>query len=53
VLGYGIDEKFKWWFIGFAEGDGSFILNKYGYLEFKITQSSIDAQILFYIKKNN
>jgi len=46
-----IDEKFKWWFIGFAEGDGSFILNKDGYLEFKITQSSVDAQILFYIKK--
>jgi hypothetical protein len=31
--------------------DGSFILNKDGYLEFKITQSSSDAQILFYIKK--
>lgn len=47
-----IDNTFKWWLIGFAEGDGSFILNKDGYLEFKITQSSIDAQILFYIKKN-
>lgn len=46
-----LDEKFKWWFIGFTEGDGSFILNKDGYLEFKITQSSVDAQILFYIKK--
>ena len=46
-----IDDRFKWWFIGFAEGDGSFILNKDGYLEFKITQSSSDAQILFYIKK--
>lgn len=45
------NEKFKWWFIGFTEGDGSFILNKDGYLEFKITQSSVDAQILFYIKK--
>ena len=38
-------------FLGFSEGDGSFILNKDGYLEFKITQSSSDAQILFYIKK--
>lgn len=47
-----IDNTFKWWFIGFAEGDGSFILNKDGYLEFKITQSSVDAQILFFIKKN-
>nr|YP_009945107.1 LAGLIDADG endonuclease [Monilinia laxa]QYB19684.1 LAGLIDADG endonuclease [Monilinia fructicola]QOE17471.1 LAGLIDADG endonuclease [Monilinia laxa]QYB19809.1 LAGLIDADG endonuclease [Monilinia fructicola]QYB19891.1 LAGLIDADG endonuclease [Monilinia laxa]QYB19976.1 LAGLIDADG endonuclease [Monilinia laxa] len=46
-----LDENFKWWFIGFTEGDGSFILNKDGYLEFKITQSSVDAQILFYIKK--
>ena len=27
-----INEKFKWWFIGFVEGDGSFILNKDGYL---------------------
>lgn len=46
-----LDEKFKWWFIGFTEGDGSFILNKDGYLEFKVTQSSVDAQILFYLKK--
>ena len=42
---------FKDWFIGFTEGDGSFIINKTGYLEFKVTQSSVDAQILFYIKK--
>ena len=49
--GIKLDERFKWWFIGFTEGDGSFILNKNGYLEFKITQSSVDAQILFYIKK--
>lgn len=46
-----LDSKFKFWFIGFTEGVGSFIVNKNGYLEFKITQSSIDAQILFYIKK--
>lgn len=46
-----LNNKFKWWLIGFAEGDGSFIVNKTGYLEFKITQSSVDAQILFYIKK--
>lgn len=46
-----IDDKFKWWFIGFVEGDGTFIINKDGYLEFKVTQSSVDAQILFYIKK--
>jgi hypothetical protein len=34
-----------------VEGDGSFIINKDGYLEFRITQSSKDAQILFMIKK--
>jgi hypothetical protein len=45
------DDKFKLWFIGFVEGDGSFIINKDGYLEFRITQSSKDAQILFMIKK--
>jgi hypothetical protein len=46
-----LNDKFKWWFIGFCEGDGSFIVNNNGYLEFKVTQSSVDAQILFYIKK--
>ena len=46
------DNIFKSWFIGFTEGDGSFIINKDGYLEFRITQSSSDAQVLFYIKKN-
>jgi hypothetical protein len=45
------NSDFKYWFIGFTEGDGSFIVNKNGYLEFKVTQSSNDAQILFYIKK--
>jgi hypothetical protein len=45
------NDKFKLWFIGFCEGDGSFIINKDGYLEFRITQSSKDAQILFMIKK--
>lgn len=46
-----LDEKFKWWFIGFTESDNAFILNKKGYLYFKVTQSSVDAKILFYIKK--
>jgi len=45
------DNFFKFWFAGFVEGDGSFIINKTGYLEFKVTQSSVDAQVLFYIKK--
>lgn len=45
-------DTFKWWFIGFAEGDGHFGIDKRGYLVFKITQSSLDAQVLFYIKKS-
>ena len=45
------DNLFKLWFIGFSEGNDYFIVNKDGYLEFKITQSSVDAQVLFYIKK--
>jgi hypothetical protein len=44
-------EDFKWWLIGFAEGDGGFSVDKRGYLTFKVTQSSVDAQVLFYIKK--
>jgi len=46
-----LNSEFKFWFIGFTEGDGSFISNSNGYLEFKVTQSSVDAQVLFYIKK--
>lgn len=43
--------KFIEWLIGFSEGDGSFIVNKNESLEYKITQSSKDADVLFYIKK--
>jgi hypothetical protein len=46
-----LKEEFIYWFIGFSEGDGSFSFYKDKYLEFKVTQSSRDAQILFYIKK--
>ena len=46
-----LDENFKWWFIGFTEGDKSFILNKDGSLEFKITLPSVDSPLLFFIKK--
>lgn len=45
------DNNFLEWLIGFTEGDGSFIVNSPGSLEFKITQSSKDAAILFFIKK--
>ena len=45
------NDLFKLWFIGFVEGAGAFIINKDGYLEFRITWPSKDAQILFKIKK--
>jgi hypothetical protein len=47
-----LDNTFKWWLIGFAEGDGHFGIDKRGYLIFKVTQSTIDSQVLFMIKKN-
>lgn len=46
-----LDDKFKWWLIGFSEGNGHFGVDKRGYLVFKITQSSVDSQVLFLIKK--
>lgn len=47
-----IDYTFKWWLIGFAEGDGYFGVDKKGYLIFKVTQSTIDCKVLFFIKKS-
>ena len=44
--------KFLEWFIGFSEGEGSFILAKRGDLSFVITQSSTDVKSLNYIKDN-
>lgn len=46
------DNLFKFWFIGFLEGKGSFIIDKDGNLEFKIVHPSINASLLFFIKKN-
>lgn len=45
-------KEFLEWFIGFSEGEGSFILAKRGDLSFVITQSTSDVQILNYIKNN-
>jgi len=46
------DNKFLEWFIGFFEGDGSFIEVKRGDLAIVITQSNRDINILNYIKEN-
>lgn len=46
------DKKFLEWFIGFSEGEGSFILAKRGDLSFIVTQSSLDVEILYYIRDN-
>lgn len=43
-------KEFLTWFIGFTEGDGSFIVNKRGDLAFIITQSTSDIQVLTFIK---
>lgn len=45
-----LDVKFLEWFIGFTEGDGSFIISK-NKVYFDITQSIADVQVLYYIKK--
>ena len=44
-------ERFLIWFIGFTEGEGSFIVNNRGDLCFVITQSTIDIYILEFIKE--
>ena len=44
--------NFLEWFIGFSEGEGSFILAKRGDLAFVITQSTTDVKSLNYIKDN-
>lgn len=36
----------------FTKGEGSFIINKDGYLELKSTQSSQDAQVLYVWRKD-
>jgi hypothetical protein len=45
-------EEFLKWFIGFSEGEGSFIMAKRGDLSFVVTQSTIDVKSLYYIKEN-
>lgn len=44
-------EEFLSWFIGFTEGEGSFIVNNRGDLCFVITQSNADIQVLEFIKE--
>ena len=43
--------KFLSWFIGFTEGEGSFIVNNRGDLAFVITQGNIDIKVLEFIKE--
>lgn len=40
------ENDFLTWFIGFSEGDGSFVINNRNELSFVITQSTEDEQIL-------
>lgn len=52
---YGIRKQpspeFLTWFIGFSEGDGSFVKTKRGDLHFVITQDTRDKQVLDFIQK--
>jgi LAGLIDADG endonuclease len=41
--------EFLTWLVGFAEGDGSFVVTAKGYLQFVITQSANDVQVLDFI----
>ncbi len=43
--------NFLTWFIGFTEGEGSFIVNKRGDLAFVITQSTSDIKVLHFIQE--
>jgi len=43
--------EFLSWFIGFSEGDGSFIVTKRGDLSFVIVQDTRDVQVLYRIQK--
>lgn len=45
-------KEFLEWFIGFFEGDGSFLIAKRGDLSIIITQSDKDIDVLNYIKDN-
>jgi LAGLIDADG endonuclease len=42
---------FLTWFIGFTEGEGSFIVNNRGDLAFVVTQSTSDIGVLHFIKE--
>lgn len=46
------DQKFLEWFLGFFEGDGSFVLSKRGDIAIVVTQSIKDLNILNLIKNN-
>ena len=43
--------SFLTWFIGFTEGEGSFIVNNRGDLAFVVTQSTSDIEVLNFIKE--
>jgi hypothetical protein len=43
--------NFLTWFIGFSEGEGSFIVNNRGDLAFVVTQSTTDIKVLYFIQE--
>lgn len=43
--------NFLTWFIGFTEGEGSFIVNNRGDLAFVVVQNTSDIKVLYYIQE--
>jgi hypothetical protein len=39
------------WLVGFSEGDGSFLVDRTGYIAFQITQSAVDIQVLHRVRR--
>ena len=46
------DDSFLEWFVGFTEGDGSFVINHRKELAFVVTQGTSNKSILDYIQSN-
>lgn len=49
---FNFNSQFLDWFVGFSEGDGSFLVPISGSCRFEIWQSAKDAQVLYHIKTN-
>ena len=46
-----LNDEFLYWFIGFTEGDGSFVKSSRNILNFNIVQVKANVEILYKIQK--